>query len=280
MSRNDIKTYEFCGDKIKLSVFTGEIVLDFYDLDIAGHMLHTHQWYEIFYVMEGDIMCHFDSGAFKISEGEVIIVKPDIRHYVSTVQKNAKYFALNFYADTSHSKDSDIHDLLNFSKYVVVEADEESSSVAKMIKNAMEKHEGRLVGIYLFALLTKLAVLYGSKIENIKAIGTDSNMSRIYAVENLISKYFNTGITIDEISSQLHISKRQLLRIIKKHYGCTYKERIIKLRMEEAKRLLKNGEHVDEVALKCGYDSISAFYRAFCKNVGMLPGEYKKSTAG
>jgi len=275
LPENSIETYEFNAEKINISIFTGQIILDFYNFDVNNFLLHTHQWYEIFYVMEGDMIFHFEDDMFNISEGEVIIVEPDVLHYVSRVQKDAKYFALNFFVDTSQNKDSDIHRFFDFSKYVVVEADEESSSVAKMIKTAMEKRKGRLAGIYLFALLTKLADLYGNKIENIKTIGTDSNMSRIYAVESLIGKYFNTNITIDAVAAQLHISKRQLLRIIKKHYGCTYKERIIKLRMEEAKRLLQNGEYVDEVASKCGYDSVSAFYSAFKKSVGVLPGKYK-----
>lgn len=274
-----MKTYEHVADNTKLSIFTGKIELDFYEEKSEYVLFHSHQWYELFYVIKGEITCNFEGECFTICEGEVIVVEPDYQHYVSVLQKETKFVGIAFQAEFSKGSTNVVKEFFEFSHYKIFESDNDCFTLAKMLLGAIKREE-ELVGAYFYALLTRLSFIYSKKKNNIKEIGIDSNMSRMHVIESVLSSYYKTDITIEKVAEILHISKRQLLRIIKKQYGCTYKERINQLRIKEAKELLLHGKSVEETAAKCGWNSVSAFYEAFHKSVGVSPGKYKKSTFG
>ncbi|MDO4471113.1 MAG: helix-turn-helix transcriptional regulator, partial [Bacillota bacterium] len=62
-----------------------------------------------------------------------------------------------------------------------------------------------------------------------------------------------------------------------KETGTTFLKYLTALRIEEAKRLLSQGDkNVSEVAEMVGYKTSQYFSQIFIKNVGMKPQEYKK----
>ncbi|WP_159413111.1 helix-turn-helix transcriptional regulator [Ruminiclostridium josui] len=56
----------------------------------------------------------------------------------------------------------------------------------------------------------------------------------------------------------------------------TLREYILDRRIEEAKRLLSNGENVSEACCKSGFSNYSNFIRSFTKLVGISPGKYMR----
>lgn len=54
-------------------------------------------------------------------------------------------------------------------------------------------------------------------------------------------------------------------------------EDIINIRIQKAKRLLKNTSlHISEVAYECGYENVSHFIRQFHDKVGVTATAYRK----
>ena len=62
--------------------------------------------------------------------------------------------------------------------------------------------------------------------------------------------------------------------------GKSFTELLHEVRLEESRRLLaESREPVESVALLCGYQSLSSFYRAFRKRYGEPPRSYAEHTA-
>lgn len=97
----------------------------------------------------------------------------------------------------------------------------------------------------------------------------------ILAVLKYIQDHFKTT-TLQEAAEQFHYEPSYLGKQIRLATGRNYTEIIRTLRLEEAKRLLRNTDlSVNEVALSAGFGSRVNFFRCFRAALGTTPGEYR-----
>lgn len=76
---------------------------------------------------------------------------------------------------------------------------------------------------------------------------------------------------------ELHVSQSHLVRLFQKQYGYTPREYLYKHRIEKAKELLKDTDiPIVDIALQCGFNSMSAFYGNFKRNAVVSPSEYRR----
>lgn len=81
---------------------------------------------------------------------------------------------------------------------------------------------------------------------------------------------------VEDIAEELHISRGHLQKAYKQYFGTGIIETVIELRMELAKKYLKQSDKsVTEIASLCGYASYVYFTKQFKKSVGSTPSEYR-----
>lgn len=74
------------------------------------------------------------------------------------------------------------------------------------------------------------------------------------------------------LASQVGVSQRQLERLCKRHLGCTPARYHMRLRLERARRMLRQTSlSVAEVAVACGFVALSHFAKAYRHNFGCRP---------
>jgi ligand-binding sensor domain-containing protein/AraC-like DNA-binding protein len=92
--------------------------------------------------------------------------------------------------------------------------------------------------------------------------------------------YKDPNLTIKFLASKLLISPRSLSRIINNQLNTNFYEFINEYRIKEAQQMLSApGDHQEsilEIAYEVGYNSKSAFNRAFKNFTGMTPSEFRK----
>ena len=107
----------------------------------------------------------------------------------------------------------------------------------------------------------------------------DTAVERRERIRRLFDSYYMYNFTADQVADCLGISSRQLGRIIRQEYGCTYHERISYMRTCSARQLLtKTDFTIGEISRWVGYSSQAAFYTAFKNQFGCLPTEYRKKS--
>ncbi len=93
--------------------------------------------------------------------------------------------------------------------------------------------------------------------------------------------YLNPSLSLGDLEEALSIPYRFLSQTINNSFNQNFYDFVNRYRIQEVKRLLKNNEDdrqtIIEVAYEAGFNSKSAFNKAFKKQVGMTPKEYKKS---
>jgi AraC-like DNA-binding protein len=75
-------------------------------------------------------------------------------------------------------------------------------------------------------------------------------------------------------SAQLNVSDKTLSRLFSRHTGMSFRQWRQRSRLLAALPLLERDMRITDVAIECGYDSLSAFIAAFGELLGCTPGEY------
>ena len=96
----------------------------------------------------------------------------------------------------------------------------------------------------------------------------------------LVRKYYDQGVTLDEIAERLFVSEEYLSTQFKKETGAGFKETVRKYRMDRIKGLLIGTRlKLNQIAELTGYTDPKYMSRVFKEEVGVLPSEYRKSVS-
>lgn len=147
------------------------------------------------------------------------------------------------------------------------ESELDRQDLLKRIMNANTKAELR-------ALSDEVCKSVSSEHVDQEAV-TDLTVKR---AKSMIHEYYNTGITLDEISSKLNITPEYLGTKFRTETGVTFSTYMRDYRMTKAKELLLGTNlKLYEIADQVGYNDPKYFSRVFKEATGMLPAEYRKS---
>jgi AraC-like DNA-binding protein len=99
---------------------------------------------------------------------------------------------------------------------------------------------------------------------------------RIVKAKLYIDNHFTNNIDLDDIAEQAHFSKFHFIRLFREIYGLTPKNYLIKIRVENAKKLLAGGYTVLETGFMVGLESPTSFAGMFKKITGITPSGYQR----
>lgn len=105
---------------------------------------------------------------------------------------------------------------------------------------------------------------------------TQDSSPHVRRVENYIRSNYMYPIRVERIAAELSLDRRYLSRIFKAETGSTIQEYLVRVRMEEAERLLLRGCSVKEAAHLAGYEDASNFSKMFKKRTGKAPASMVK----
>lgn len=99
------------------------------------------------------------------------------------------------------------------------------------------------------------------------------------SVKELIAQGLPSSLPLGTLAGMLHVSPFYLQRVFKRLEGASPAEYALRLRIEEAKRLLAEEAEltVAEVAGRTGFSSPAYFSTAFLKATGLSPTEFRLS---
>ncbi|WP_061218314.1 AraC family transcriptional regulator [Leptospira weilii] len=91
--------------------------------------------------------------------------------------------------------------------------------------------------------------------------------------------YLDEDIRLPDVSEELGISVHQLSFFLNNHLGMNFNNYINRFRVEEAKSMLINdpSRSVVSVGIAVGFNSNSSFYKAFLKETGMSPKQFREA---
>ena len=96
-------------------------------------------------------------------------------------------------------------------------------------------------------------------------------------MKRYISNNWSGAVSLSDIASACHLSETYCSALFKKCTGVTVSDYVMNIRLKRAEEMLRfSNETVAEIASKTGFCDIYYFSRAFKKNKGMSPLQYRK----
>ena len=121
---------------------------------------------------------------------------------------------------------------------------------------------------------TKRDVLIGSSgvIQRNSTSAPIDNAAIVRRALKFIQEHAMEGIDVKDVVCHVRVSRRLADLRFSEVAGCTILNAILARRIDEAKRLLSNGDmRITEVALRCGYQNANYFKNVFRRLTGLSP---------
>lgn len=114
--------------------------------------------------------------------------------------------------------------------------------------------------------------------KNITEKKVEKSIKVIDCAKLYIQNNFNQDISLDDVSREVNVSPYYFSKLFKEKTGEGFVEYLTNIRIEKAKILLaETDSSMREICQMIGYTDPNYFSRAFKKNVGVTPTEYKEN---
>ncbi|NLJ89770.1 MAG: AraC family transcriptional regulator [Clostridiales bacterium] len=233
---------------------------------------HSHDFTEFFYITNGSGKFSVESETFDVKSNDLIILNPSIMHTeISNPSRPMEYIVLgiegiNFQAGThdyiflnSSTNKSDLHLYFN--------------TLAQEMKKDQPYRDfmcQNLLNIIFTTILRNEA--FNISLVNGPNLTRDCNIVKKY-----IEEHFRENITIDSLSSLVHLNKYYFVHKFTKEFGTSPIKYLINMRIEESKHLLASTNYsLSSISQMVGFSSPSYFSQVFKRTTSMTPQEYRK----
>ena len=258
--------------------------------------MHTHNFFEVNYVMSGKCTMIFENETRELSTGQLCIIAPHSRHDVTVdddsvvvslmLRKNTfetTFFKLlaqedllaTFFRNILYSKKESAN-------YMLFSTDN-SEEIKSALKNIfMECHVTDsysntcvISRIHLFFSL--LLRRYSGTIQFYDHQQNEGSHGNFTQLLQYIQNNYQT-VTLEQLASVFHYNPSYLSRLIKKNTGQTLLDILTNLKMSKASDLLLHTNlKIEEIAVLSGYQSVDHFSRLFKKTCGSSPQKYRQT---
>ncbi len=230
---------------------------------------HHHAEFEIFFLWGGEMELVTERENLRFSDSAVILPH-GLGHY--TVVSAERLFVIYMSIDRAEGESG--KRLVERLSSEVLSLDIGESEKFYLEKLSVAKNRyccPHLLSLLFSELLTRLEprLLGGEREESAEG-------KYAFALEEYIEHHYSERIRLADVAKTLHLCEKQVSRVIKKEYGCTFSDYVNQKRLSVAMMMLKHTEMtVGDIAHAVGFESDNYFYRVFKEKYGMTPSEYR-----
>lgn len=269
--------------------------------------LHQHAYYEIVFVLEGELMQHLENGVFRYRAGDACFLNRNVHHRegyesdcslvfvnirqpffqalytenpVRPGQMQAARGPVAQFIEENEKAAGLEREYLDFA--AASARPEGGAKTAEAILGQLEAEMTGQTAGYAFRVQGLLLQLF-EELENpahyhISRIRIDSSPDEFICTR--VVRYLEAchgRASRAQLGELLHYNGDYLNRIVKRHTGSTIAQLGQAICMREAKkRLAESGESISSILASLGIVNRTYFYQMFTREVGLSPGEYRR----
>lgn len=259
--------------------------------------LHSHDYFEMNYVVCGNCVQRFEDGTARLTAGDLCLLSPEARHAIEARSDDAIVLNLAIRQSTFLRQFSSLPrqgsaisgffmDNLYARKklsYLLIHSGRD-----EVIRNLILQmyEENRTLDQYTDDILTaSMTILFNLLLRHCRDGMEVPPMRRSQsettdAMLGYIHDHY-ADVTLQQVADAFHFSRQYCSRLISDLTGCSFKELVTRFRVGQGEDLLAHTFlSVDEIGERLGYANPETFIRAFQRVKGMTPSQYRRTVSG
>lgn len=271
-----------------------------YQLDFTSGektQLHTHDYIELAYVVEGEFRQRILGRDIVFSRGDLCLIDKNCLHqdyllnqpavilflgiandmFTEIMDENVATQKIISFLQSALLKQKDLQQYLHF------RPNSDSSSVEELEQCLCllldELYHGKIGFHYVCkGLLLRIFRIISTKYDFSlsKELRKTMNWIIFEEISDYIKRHYAT-VTVQELVREFHFQEDYFNRIIKNKTGLTYSDYVQQIRLEHAEHMLiSSSRSVEEITELVGYHNKGYFYKIFKEKYGTTPSKYRK----
>ena len=259
-----------------------------WDTDLKDVALHHHDFYEVDFLISGDVTYVIESRVYHMKPGQMLIINPQELHQVYIQPDAAPYERYMLWIAPSlleslSSEQTDLCHCFDMSRphygNLLHLSTQQQKLICSMIATLLQEQENPGFGSDLLRqnLLTELMIHINRLAEHSDPPARTGGESLVSRAIDYINDHYHQPLSLDLPAEHLFVSKYHLSHEFNRQMGTGIYQYIQKKRLLIARQQMAEGQKPVDVYALCGFGDYTAFFRAFRKEYGLSPREYVQS---
>lgn len=258
------------------------------DFNLSKVTDHVHDYYEFYFFLEGNVSMVIGGEEFIMRPGDIVLIPPNIRHHADISDQKYPYRRFVFWISEAYCNSllelsSDYVYLMQHVKiskeYIfhtdVITFNSVQSKVFGLLDEMQSKRFGREAKISL--CVNDLILHLNRIVHEQKYVKSDREEKRLYrSVADYIEENLEGDLSLEHLSKHFYVSKYHIAHVFKENIGLSIHQYITKKRLAGCREAILGNVSITDAYQMFGFGDYSSFYRAFKKEYGISPKEFKE----
>ncbi len=237
-------------------------------------VLHSHQFTELFFVVNGEGNFLFRNDSYPIRTGDLVIIPPYMEHTEQSIAGKAlEYYVIGMDGVSFQNEEERISAqfFCNFSNKALI-----SDLFAQMLFEMKNPSYG---SDKICQNLLEILILRIVRFQHLIPVPFSSaHMTKECAqIKEYLDSNYSSHITLDTLTELTHMNKYYMAHSFSKYTGQSPIQYLNSRRMEAACTLLTDTDYsISSISSSVGFSSQSYFTQAFRKKYGITPIKYRQ----
>ncbi len=262
--------------------------LYFYDdRNLAKIAAHTHDYYEFYFFVEGDVSMQIGKIISPLRFGDLIVIPPGVPHRAIIHDQEISYRRFVFWISQDFYNHlcsvspcyAYLPEHIKVAKQYIFHMDRIASNTlqSKMLR-LLEEMQAERFGkeIQLTLYVDDLMLRINRIAYDLLAPKKKSADASLYAnLVEYIENHLEEELSLERLAEEFYVSKYHIAHVFKDNIGLSIHQYITKKRLLLCEEAIRAKMNITDVYQTYGFGDYSSFYRAFKKEYGISPKEFR-----